>query len=379
MTSKQIVGLLLAGFLALPALMPGSPQNAVTLQRIDVTGIPNVVLYFTVTDQKENSVLGLTEDEITVSVDQVPQRITSLNSALIGGEFLAVALLFDRSGSMKNALPGTRKAAIQFLKRLSRDDQLAVVSFDDHIRVDADFSSDRTVIEAAIDRITAGVDTALYDAVHTALGLLGKVGTKRQAVLILSDGKDNKSKLRLDEVTAEAKKFGVPLYTLGLGEGFDPIVLSRLATDTGGKFVKAADPAELILLYQRLAELLKNQYTLSFTSSTGNDSQWHNLRISVTDPAGQKAEVRREFISTSGPGLSREILGGFEREVETQGLLTYGGVGAFFGLCVGLLLIFLIKVFRREARLFSPLAVGVVLLSLVLGGIVGLILKSIGG
>ena len=83
-------------------------------------------------------------------MDDAPQKISSLKSALEGGEYLAIALLFDRSGSMKKALEQTKEAGLAFLKRMSEEDQIAVISFDDTVRVDDNFSKDRALLENAI-------------------------------------------------------------------------------------------------------------------------------------------------------------------------------------------------------------------------------------
>jgi VWFA-related protein len=370
----------LAAVLAGSMIAASSPlQNTVTLQRIDLTGLPEVVLYLTVTDAKGDSVLGLTDREMSVVVDGTAEKIASLRSALTGGEHLAVALLFDRSGSMASALARAREAAVGFLKRLSSDDRLAVISFDDKVRVDAPFSGDQAALESAIAGISMGADTALYDAIHTALGLLQGTGTKRLAILILSDGKDTKSALKREAVLAEAKAAGVPLFTLGLGDGVNSPELGLLASETGGSYEKAARPEDLLELYQRIAERLKNQYVVSFRASSGADSLWHKLKVRVDDPRGASESVPREYIASQGPGVSRDMVSGIERKAEEKGLLGAGGLGALIGLAAGMLLFLLVRLLRPEAPLRPLLAAGMVILAGILGGIVGLVLKAVGG
>lgn len=370
-------GLLLTVLLSAAFPGPASPQKSVALQRIDITGIPDIVLYLTVTDAKENSVLGLTDQEMSVLLDGRPQKITSLRSAIQGGEFLAVALLFDRSGSMKKAMAETKEAAVGFIGRLSVDDQLAVISFDDRVRIDAPFSSDRAVIETAVRGIATGLDTALYDAVQVALELLQSVGTKRQAILILSDGKDTKSRRQRDDVLSNAKMRGVPIFTLGLGDSLNEGELLKLSAETGGQFVKAVQAEDLMRVYQKIAERLKNQYRLSFVSEFGQDDRWHQLLVRVTDDRESSESSPREFIASKGPGVSREIVSGFERRAAEWNYLLYGGVGAGLGLLLGFLLFILIRALRPDLALRFPLVMLIILLTLLLGGIVGLVLKSV--
>jgi len=370
------LGLILS-FIFHPAL-PGSPQTSVALQRIDITGIPDIVLYLTVTDAKENSILGLTDQEMSVLLDGRPQKITSLRSAIHGGEFLAVALLFDRSGSMKMAMTETKEAAAGFSRRLSVDDQLAVISFDDRVRIDAPFSSDREVIDNAVRGIATGLDTALYDAVQVALDLFQGVGTKRQAILILSDGKDTKSRAQREDVLSNAKMRGVPIFTLGLGDSLNEGELLKLSAETGGQFIKAVRAEDLMRLYQKIAERLKNQYRLSFVSEFGQDDRWHQLLVRVKADFESSDSPPREFIASKGPGVSRETVSGFERIAAERNYLLYGGVGAGLGLLLGFLLFILIRILRPDLTLRSPVVILIILLTLLLGGIVGLVLKAVG-
>jgi len=354
-----------------------SQQRNVTLQRIDVSEIPEIHLYFSVTDETGNSILGLTEAEIQLAVDGAPQIISSLKSALEGREFLAVALLFDRSGSMKKALDQTKDAAINFVKRMSVDDQIAVISFDDIVRVDSNFSKDRAITENAIKAIDLGKDTALYDAIEKALSLLKNTQTKRQAIVTLSDGKDTKSKLLKEEILLEAKNNGIPLFTLGLGANIDENSLIELSNETGGSFFKAATPDDLLLLYQTIAEQLKNQYVLSFKLTFGMDEKWHDLKIMFKDPQGKEYASTREFIASKGPGVSRETMAGFERKIERRNILSILAIGAFIGLGFGLLLLLFIRLARPEVAIISLTAFGLVLSTMILGAIISFLIISL--
>jgi VWFA-related protein len=365
-------------WLNLLAALSAPPERSVALQRIDITALPDIVLYLTVTDAKENSVLGLTDREVSVLLDGRPQKITSLKSAIQGGEFLAVALLFDRSGSLRNSLDQTKAAAIDFARRMSMNDQLAVISFDDRVRIDAPFSNDRGAIENAVRGIDTGRDTALYDAVLAALELFQGVSTKRQAILILSDGKDTKSRSGRDDALAAAKKNGVPIFSLGLGDSLNEDLLSKLAAETGGQFVKAARAEELMRLYQKIADRLKNQYRLAFVTEFGQDDRWHKLLVRVKDEVESTDSPLREFIASVGPGVSRDLVSGFERKAAERNYLVYGGAGAGLGLLLGCLFVVLIKVLRPDLNLGPALILIIVLLTVLFGGIVGLVVQGIG-
>jgi VWFA-related protein len=378
MKTRGWAGLLAAAALTLVLPLTGAPQKTVTLQRVDLTRLPDIDVYLTITDAKGNSVLGLTELEVSFGLDDAPQKIGVLTSALAGGEFLAVALLFDRSGSMKKALDQTKDAAEQFLRRLSVDDRMAVVGFDDKVRVEAAFTADRTALQTAIRGLAPGNDTALYDAIRTALDLFKDVGTKRQVILVLSDGKDTRSKAKVDEALAEAKKQSVPIFALALGDAVDETTLRRLADETGGTVLKASRPEELLLLYQKIADQLKNQYLLRFTSTFGRDDRWHTLRVQVASAGDTAAVGQREFISSFGLGVSRDVINGIERREEKRDVLVYAALGALGGLILSLLLLALLRLVRRDLTFRPVLVIGIIVLLLLLGGIVGVLIKELG-
>ncbi|MCJ7583096.1 MAG: hypothetical protein MUP98_21470, partial [Candidatus Aminicenantes bacterium] len=124
-----------------------SQSKKINIQRLNLTQLPVIHCYFTITDDMNNYYLGLSPDQLEIVIDGVPQENIKLLSAIDGGEYLAVALLFDRSGSMKSAFDLTKKAAIGFVQRMSIQDQISVLSFDDIVRVDSPFSIDKVLIE----------------------------------------------------------------------------------------------------------------------------------------------------------------------------------------------------------------------------------------
>lgn len=356
--------------------LQGEPRHVVALQRIDVTRLPIVDVYLTVSDGAGKSVLGLTEREVEARIDGTPQPGVSLISAIAGGEHLAVVMLFDRSGSMKQSLDITREAASGFIRRLSVGDRLAVVSFDEQIRVDASLTSDRAALEAAVQGIAAGSNTVLYDALDAALSLLENAGTGRQAILVLSDGKDTRSRLKPADVVGAVKAKGVPVYTIGLGNGIDAATLTHLADETGGSFLRAAGPEDLRLLYQSIADLLENQYRLTFSSTFGADEAWHALTVTVRSSGGEQTSAPREFVASRGPGVSPGVMRTHEEAAILRTRTVNAAVGGAFGLVAGLILMLAVRFARPEAPLVSAAAVAVLLIAAALGAIVAVLVPE---
>jgi Ca-activated chloride channel family protein len=360
--------LFLAGWTVQP-LLP--VQRKISIQRADLSGLPEISVYFTLTDADGQSILGISESELGLFIDDVEQKITHLQSALEGGEFLAVGLVIDRSGSMKESMPQVKEAALNFVKRMSEGDRIALVTFDDRVTVNAGFSGSKDLIAKAIDGITLGKDTALYDGVGKSLELLEDMATRRQAVIILSDGKDNRSQTPKEAILAEARKRNISLFAIGLGADIDEGSLTELAGDTGGAFFKAAGPGDLLLLYQTIADQLNNQYKLIFSSTFGRDDSWHTLRIAYHDPSGEAFEVAKTFLSTTSPGVSRGTLSQAQQKGEQKQLISAGGLGGLSGLVLALLILVVIRLARPESE-FKPLyTAGIIITAIILGGILG--------
>lgn len=365
--------ILLAG--SLP-LLAGTP--VVSIQRIDLTGLPEIRVYFTVTDEKGDSILGLTRDELDITLDDIALPDFTLTSALEGGEYLAVVLLFDRSGSMKAALDQTREAALGFVRRMSADDQAAVISFDDNVKLEMGLTQDKSRIEDAIRGIPLGRNTALYDALGMAADLFQGVPTRRQAIIVLSDGKDTRSKTTRDAAVSKARTGGIPIYSIGLGKSIREEALSGMADATGGHYFEAAVPEHLLLLYQKIAEQLQSQYRASFRPGFEMEERWYDLKIKAGEPDGPEGAAKREFIASLGPGVGPDVIGGFQGEITRRKYVQGGAVGAAFGLLLGLVLAALLKLLRPEIRLFSPLMIAAVIFASILGGIVAVVVVMIG-
>jgi VWFA-related protein len=369
-------GLFLSGLLWLWPLGLAGQTHTLSLQKVDLSLLPRVQVYLTVTDENGQSVLGLTDRELAVEVDGRAQRVVSLESALAQGRSLAVVLVIDRSGSMAGSMPDVRRAAADFVGRLSRGDEAAVVAFDDLVSVEAGFSRERALTAQAIERISLGRDTALYDGVQTALELLSPATQDRQAVVVLSDGKDNRSRRTEAEVLEEARGRSVPLFTIGLGPGIDEAVLRDLAAKTGGGFFRAAAAEDVRRLYQSIAEQLANQYLLAFDLDSGEDGNWHTLKVLWSDPAGGGASTERPFIASLGPGVSRQTLDSLERKVTERGAGQAALLGGGAGLLAGVLGLLLIGLARRRRGQGTPVAASLGLLAafILLGALVSLIL-----
>jgi VWFA-related protein len=361
----------LLGPLLLPSLLAAAD---VRLQRLDVSKLPEIECYFTVVTEKGDSILGLLGADFSVQVDGVPQKVEHLSSAMDHGHYLAVALLVDGSGSMKPHLGQARKAAAAFIERTGRDDRVAIFSCAESLLLHQDFSTDRSLAREALAGVKAGRNTAIFDAIKEVLALFKNVPARRQALMVLSDGHDNRSRSTIAEIIQLARDAGVPLFTIGLGPGSDDRSLRRLSAETGGEFYKAVQAGELLDLYRRIGERLSNQYLLGFVLTPAGDGRWHDLRISYSAPSGAPCSVQRQFLAATSPTMVPSAVASMQSRLKRRQQYWQLLPGALLGLLAGTLLLAVLKLRRPAAPFFSWLGLAVVGVLTLLGAVIAVLI-----
>lgn len=181
---------------------------------------------------------------------------------------LEVLLLIDTSGSMKGrALADAKQAAQRFIGGLAADDRVAVMSFNDKPSLEANFTTDRTVLTAAIGRLEAGRETALYDALVAGSQEFGKSSGTERAVVLLSDGGDTVSGARPDTAVSALEDAGTPVYAVAFKTGeADTAALRSIAKSSGGRLVEVGDSTGLAAAFGNIAAELTQPYEITYTS-----------------------------------------------------------------------------------------------------------------
>ena len=190
-----------------------SPQTPAFRSGVDV-----VSLNVTVTDASGRFVTDLTREAFVVYEDDVHQEVRFFNR---GRSPIALALLMDTSASMDEEMTTAQEAAIGFSRRLRPEDLAEIIDFDSRVDILQGFTNDVELLERAIGRTSAGGVTALYNALYISLKELKQapVSTeevRREAIVVLSDGKDTSSLVTFDEVLELAKRSETAIYTIGL-------------------------------------------------------------------------------------------------------------------------------------------------------------------
>jgi tight adherence protein B len=226
---------------------------------------------------------------------------------------VAVILAIDTSGSMRadDKIERAKAAADELARAMPRGTRMGVVAFSDRPRVEQDLTSDLERVQAAIDRLRADGDTALYDAVVRASKLLA-LEPGQHNLVVLSDGKDEGSTAAKPDAIAAAKRAQVTVYTFGLtGSGDAPQNLAALLELAGNKdrAVVSGSGERLVDQFRELGNKLASQYVVDIALPSGLGAEV-DLRLTVeANGAHGEYRNRRFYIGTQaslpsvpGPG-----------------------------------------------------------------------------
>ena len=150
-------------------------------------------------------------------------------------------------------------AGIQLVGLLRPIDQAAIMDFGAGVhagfrasRLLQDFTSDKMLLNQAIDRIVAAGGTPLYDSLLDALALFQATPQANPGIVVLTDGEDTASRNGPGDVIAQAQLQNIPIYTTGLGRNIDFTILQNIARDTGGTFAEVVDADALVDIFQAI-------------------------------------------------------------------------------------------------------------------------------
>lgn len=254
--------------------------------RVDVDLVLATV---TVTDRNGRFVTGLEKENFKLTEDKVPQDISYFSSEDIP---LSVGIILDVSGSMKDKLKTAVEAAITFMKNGSPDDEYFLVEFADKPLETAEFTSDIEKLRSRFMFSKAKGRTALYDAVYMGLTRLEEGNNAKRALLLITDGEDNRSRYTFSNVKEFVKEKDVQMYAIGITNGYPDAaaeqgraLLRDLAAVSGGNSFFPSSIYNLENICKNIATELKYQYVLGYRSTnTAKDGEWRKIKVTAEYP-----------------------------------------------------------------------------------------------
>ncbi len=213
-------------------------------------------------------------DPASIRLKENGKPVTASAVDAIGqGQPLTTLLVIDVSGSMAKAgkLGGAKSAAKAYLGQMQPNDKAGVLGFNTEVHSVQPITQDHTALTNAIDALKAAGDTTMYDALYLAVGEL-EPGQGRKAIIVLTDGMDNRSQRTAREVIQPIGPGGLTISLIGLGdpnqagkglEGLGEGALRSLADGAGGAYAYASAPDALKSIYERYGRTLSSEYSLT--------------------------------------------------------------------------------------------------------------------
>jgi len=277
--------------------------------------VPLVVLHATVTDRQGRLVTDLGEQDFEVYENGRPQHIQVFKNEDIP---VAVGLIVDHSTSMTPKIADVTAAARSFVRASNPEDEMFVVNFNEIARLglpaSMHFTDSTAELARAIADESAKGQTALYDAIAMGLAQLQTASRDKKVLVVVSDGGDNASHRKLDQVMKLAEESSAVIYTVGLfdedDEDRNPGVLKRLARETGGEPFLPGKPGEVAAICERIARDIRHQYTFGYVPSDGaRDGSYRAIRVVARTRNEGKLSVRTRtgYLAASEPRLNGKV------------------------------------------------------------------------
>jgi VWFA-related protein len=345
------------GFLSsLGALMPAVCAIGADDENVKFsTDVKVVSILATVRDKKGVIIRNLLKDDFVLEEDGRPQVVKYFSQQT--DLPLTLGLLVDTSGSQRRVLGKERDASRTFIEQVLREDkdQTFLIHFDREVELLQDLTPSKKKLEDALDLMNGasqpqmqrrqgggggggypggggggypgggqgggggrrgGGGTTLYDSVLLASNELMKKQPGRKALILMSDGVDNGSKVGISECIESAQRADTLVYSIlfadkeayntgrplggfggpgmgrrgGVGRGGPPAganrpdgkkVLQRIAQETGGSFFEVSDKHPIEKVYSQIEEDLRNQYSLGYTSDSQNGAGFRRINLTT--------------------------------------------------------------------------------------------------
>src|SRR5215469_4501353 len=263
---------------------PG-PKLAVVRARADLVTVP-----VTITDQLNRPIIGLGENNFQLFENRKPQQIKNFSSE---DAPISIGIILDTSRSMTNKLERAREAVQQFCDASNPADEFFLITFNDEPGLAADFTNRPEDLENALLAVRAKGRTSLLDAIYMGIRKMKSARYSRRALLIFSDGGDNRSRYNERDVERAIKEADVLIYSVGTFDRYaatqeellGPELLKSVSDVTGGDSFTLTNVAELPEVTRSIGARLRHQYMLTYRpEETVRDGKWHKISVKLRLP-----------------------------------------------------------------------------------------------
>ena len=265
-----------------------------------------VLLDVSVKNKAGGYVSGLSQDNFRVLEDGKLRLITHFSSM---DAPVCVGLIVDNSGSMRLKRPEVVTAGLAFAKESNSKDQFFVVNFNERVYFglsrNLPFTDDLQTLRRALYYGQAIGRTALYDAIAAGLKHLEECNREMKTLIVVSDGGDNISSIRLPDLWRLLEASRATIYTIGLLDPEDrdlnPAVLQKIASATGGEYFQPDTLNSILPVFEKISRDIRNRYVIGYTPDEVNDRhEIRKVRVIVQNGEG-KLSARSRTTYTMKP------------------------------------------------------------------------------
>ena len=279
-------------------------------------------LFFIATDKQKRFVTTLQEADVQVIEDGTPQRILLFQHET--DRPVSLAFLIDVSGSEEPTMGEEKAAARAFIERVirSKGDEAAIIPFVEHAFLEQSFTGNLLVLYKVLNQVDVanplyfGVgkpiggiasepggpaliqgSTAIWDAITvTSNEIMAARPGKRRAIILLTDGQDNGSRVKRQVAIERAIAAETVIYVIGIGEHVEKDQLRNVAEGSGGAAFFPKKEVDLISAFAEIERELRSQYLIAYSSSNKNrDGSYRQLRIEITNPELKKEQLKLRY------------------------------------------------------------------------------------
>lgn len=262
--------------------------------RVDVS---LTLIPVTVTDPMNRLVTGLERENFFLfeKADGQPETPQAIKTFSTEDAPISIGLILDLSGSMTSKFNRAREAVHEFLKTSNPADEFFVVGFNDRPDLMVDFTSSLDDVETRLALTKPAKRTALLDAIYFGVNKMKEAKYQRKAILIVSDGGDNRSRYTESELRSMVREADVQVYAMGIFDDYaptteerlGPMLLDDICNDTGGRMFRVNDISDMADVAHKISDELRDEYVLGYRSSdTKRDGKWRKVKVRLDPPPG---------------------------------------------------------------------------------------------
>ena len=301
------------------------PQDSDEVVKFD-TNLTNI--FFTAADKNKRFISDLKAEDIRVLEDGKPQEIFTFQTNI--DLPLSIAILIDTSISEERTLPDEKVAARAFLENVLRPskDEAAIVSFTGDTTLEQGFTGNLERLRRAIDRVEfippsgyigGGVvingtppisgtnqslagSTAIWDAVWATAEelIMQSAEHTRRAIILLTDGDDTSSRMKMHDAIERAQKADSLIYTIGIGDRYtfnvDEGSLRKIAEQTGGRAYFPRHERDLRDAFAQIERDLREQYLVAYSpSNKARDGSYRRIEIQLVNPTLRQQNLKLNY------------------------------------------------------------------------------------